>query len=177
MEGVFGLQALGGDSAPSWDRATRDKITIFIISVIWGSIWKAPRESIRPEIPSTKSGAPRLTRLPSRKTSFRATGPGFRVGSWTEPSQMLRGIKASGERPEGAQGRQTCVLSTVGCKSLPDWSWTPTRGAGGTSVGDPCLVHSSWWQLPGATPGQVSGSSRPGAFKDLRIQGLRHETV
>lgn len=103
------------------------------------------------------------------KTSFRATEPGFHMGSWTEPSQMLRGIKASGERPEGAQGRWPCVLSTVGCESLPAWSWAPTWGAGGTSVGNPCLVHSSWWRLPGATPGQDVGLSRPGAFKDLRI--------
>ena len=98
MEGVFGLQALGGDSAPSWDRGTRDKITIFIISVIWGSIWKAPRESIRPEITSTKSGAPRLTRLPSRKPPSEPLGPASR---WAAGLSHLRCSEASKLQEKG----------------------------------------------------------------------------
>ena len=175
FEGVFGLQALRGDSAPSWERGTRGTVTIFIISVIWGWVWKAPRESIWPEILSRKSRAPRRTRMPPGKPPSEPQGP---ASTWAAGPSHLRCSEASELQEKGPRehkedgpvfsAQRDARVCLPGAGSLP---------AGGTSVRNPCLVHSSWWRLPRATPGQDAGSSRPGAFKDLRIQGLRHEIV
>lgn len=139
---------------------------------------KAPRNPSDLKILSRNQVLPDLQGCHPKPPSG-ATEPEAYMGSWTEPSQMLRGIKASGERPGGSTRKMALCSQHSGMESALPGVGPPTWGAGGTSVGNPCLGPQQLVAYsPGATPGQDVGLSRPGAFKDLRILlSLRHEVV